>query len=263
MPELSGVETFWKLKADPLLADTPVIFVTSHQESALELEVLELGAVDFISKPINPALLKARVSTQLRLKLLTDDLRAAAGRDGLTGIANRRQLDQRLDNECRRALRSSSPLSLLMLDVDHFKAYNDHAGHLAGDEALKQVARTLADSARRAGELVARYGGEEFAVILPGVDAEAARTRAEEIRSSLEAKAIRHPQSKTAAVVTVSVGVSTLQSTANSAFSEEHLVQALIGHADAALYRAKREGRNRVCYEVCLYQPPPHSRSST
>jgi diguanylate cyclase (GGDEF)-like protein len=170
-------------------------------------------------------------------------------------------LDQRLDLECRRALRGGIPLSLLMIDVDHFKAYNDQAGHLAGDETLKVVARTLGDSARRAGELVARYGGEEFTVVLPGLGAEAARSRAEEIRMAMEGKRIPHPRSPTSSFVTFSVGVSTMQASAAASDNEGDAAQTLIRHADAALYRAKNEGRNRICFENCPYPSAALHRS--
>lgn len=262
MPGMSGIETFWKLKSDSLLQATPVIFVTSRRETDLEVEVLELGAVDFISKPVNPVLLRARVGTQLRLKLLTDELRRAAGRDGLTGIANRRQFDECIDAECRRALRGGTPLSLLLADVDHFKAYNDCAGHLAGDDALRKVALVLQNETRRAGELTARYGGEEFAIVLPGLDGEAARQRAEEVRSLIEARAIPHPRSSVGPVVTLSIGVSTLHLAADATPVDSSAARALIQHADNALYLAKKEGRNRVRYEACSYPFGPWTRQT-
>lgn len=254
MPEMSGIEMFWQLRADAAFANTPVIFVTSHHETHLQLEAFDLGAADFISKPINPALLKARVTTQLRLKLLTDQLRTAAACDGLTGLANRRRFDEHLDMECRRALGLGAPISLLLVDVDHFKAYNDHAGHLAGDDALRAVADTLSAHARRAGEMVARYGGEEFAIILPGLSADAARSRADEARQAVVAQAIPHPASEVASVVTVSIGVSTLCTPPGTPPpAGENAPRELIGHADRALYKAKQTGRNRICVENYLY----------
>lgn len=262
MPGMSGIETFWKLKSDTVLQAVPVIFVTSRRETELEVEVLELGAVDFISKPINPVLLRARVGTQLRLKLLTDELRRAAGLDGLTGIANRRQFDECVDAECRRAVRGGTPLSLLLADVDYFKAYNDCAGHLAGDDALRKVALVLQNQTRRAGELAARYGGEEFAIVLPGLDGEAARQRAEEVRSLIEAWAIPHPRSAASSVITLSIGVSTLHGAAEATPDDSSAAHALIQHADNALYVAKNEGRNRVRYEACVYSFGPWTRQT-
>ena len=174
-------------------------------------------------------------------------------RSFLTGIANRRRFDEWIDAECRRALRGGTPLSLLLADVDHFKAYNDSAGHLAGDDALCEVARVLQNETRRAGELAARYGGEEFVIVLPGLDGEAAGQRAEQVRARVEARSIPHPRSSVSPVVTVSIGVSTLHLEADAVPVDSSAARALIQHADKALYRAKNEGRNRVCYEACSY----------
>ena len=160
--------------------------------------------------------------------------------DGLTAVANRRRFDEALDLEWRRASRTGAPLSLVMLDLDYFKDFNDTNGHLAGDERLRQVAQALAGTLGRAGDLVARYGGEEFVVLLPGMAADDAWALAERLRQSVEALALSHNASQVSRVVTLSAGVAT-------AFAEEKTSPAaLVAAADAALYQAKREGRNRV-----------------
>ena len=160
--------------------------------------------------------------------------------DGLTGIANRRKFDAVLENEWNRSRRNASPLTLIMLDVDHFKAYNDHMGHHMGDECLRRIAQAIAASAKRAGDLAARYGGEEFAVILPGLTDDNARTVADNLCASIRALAIAHENSPTAQVVTISIGV------ASCVPSETHRAEGLVQSADANLYSAKRQGRNRV-----------------
>jgi diguanylate cyclase (GGDEF)-like protein len=167
-------------------------------------------------------------------------LERLSSQDGLTGVANRRRFDEALDLEWRRAARAESPLSLVMLDLDHFKAFNDTNGHVAGDERLRQVAQALVPAAGRAGELVARYGGEEFAVLLPGTSLEDAAAFAERLRAGVERLGLGHNASPVSRVVTVTAGVATT-------LPREHGSPAtLVAAADGALYRAKREGRNRV-----------------
>ena len=162
-----------------------------------------------------------------------------AREDALTGVANRRRLDESLEEEWRRAYRSGTSLALLLIDVDHFKPYNDRLGHLAGDNCLKEVAATLADVCKRAGEIVARFGGEEFAVLLPGVSRKGAETTAEIILRRVRELELPHPQS-VARVLTVSVGLAWLHP------HDGGTVQDLINTADRALYQAKSNGRNRV-----------------
>lgn len=139
MPGLSGFQVCAAMKADPALSDVPVVFVTGHSDSTFEVAAFELGAVDFISKPVSAPLVLARVQTQLRVKRLTDELRRVATTDGLTGVANRRQFDDVLGREWLRARRAGDPMALLMIDVDHFKLYNDRYGHPAGDSCLRKV----------------------------------------------------------------------------------------------------------------------------
>lgn len=168
-------------------------------------------------------------------------LLALAGVDGLTGLANRRSFDDRLAAEWRRALRSGAPLSMLLIDIDHFKQFNDSLGHMGGDKCLSAVARTIAESLQRSGDVAARYGGEEFVVILPDTDNEGAAMVAEKIRANVEERAIRHPTSKVSPVVTASIGVSTLYPRAYDR------IDKIVLQADTALYQAKERGRNKVC----------------
>jgi len=240
MPDMDGFEVCRRLKADPATRDTPIIFVTGHDDSAAEARGLELGASDFIGKPINPPVVRARVRSQLIVKAHVDLLRHFAYVDGLTGVYNRRHFDQQLDIERSRAKRSGGVLSVLMVDVDHFKRYNDHYGHQAGDDTLRRVASALRSTLKRPGDLVARYGGEEFACILPGTDLAGAQAVGEQLRAAVHALAIEHTASPSGTRVTISVGACTERlGTAGGA-------AALLQHADAELYRAKAEGRDRV-----------------
>ena len=168
-------------------------------------------------------------------------LRQLSAQDGLTGIANRRHFDEELDREWRRAIRAKSPLSLVMLDIDSFKPYNDQYGHQQGDECLKRVASTLKELLKRPGDVCARYGGEEFAVILPATTLEGGTRVAETLRAGIEALGIAHARSQGSGVITVSVGVS------SATPADEAGAPSLITRADEALYRAKQTGRNRVC----------------
>ena len=173
-------------------------------------------------------------------KQLEEELRQLTVEDSLTGVFNRRFFDETLAQEWRRMMRAGHPISMLMVDVDHFKHYNDTYGHIAGDVCLRQIALEMKRHMRRAGDIVARYGGEEFAVILPETDAETALSLAETLRDSVECLCLEHIGLVNESVVTISVGVSTLVPDAN------HTSLRLVAQADKALYRAKAEGRNRA-----------------
>lgn len=187
------------------------------------------------------------VSYRQSLQQVTEQLQQAnaqlqqqAHQDGLTGIANRRHFDQHLEHELQRASRHQQQLALLMLDIDFFKAYNDHYGHQAGDQALQQVAQLLQQQCRRQGELAARYGGEEFAIILPGAGEKECHTIAKRIQRDLKALAIMHQQSAVSSLLTLSVGFSSIWPT------PDHSADRLIAKADKALYQAKAAGRNSI-----------------
>jgi diguanylate cyclase (GGDEF)-like protein len=240
MPEMDGFETCTLLKSDHRTAQIPVIFVTSLNREAEEARGLEVGAIDFIAKPFSSAVIKARVRNHLELKQQRDILRDLSFLDGLTGLANRRRFDEFLDQEWRRGLRSRSPLSLILMDIDFFKAYNDAAGHLAGDDCLRRIAQFLASSAQRRGDLIARYGGEEFVCVLPDTDAAGARAMSENIQSLIAELALPHPRSTISPVVTLSLGVATRFASLGK--DSDTLIRA----ADQAMYKAKELGRNRI-----------------
>ena len=240
MPGMDGYAVCQRLKADEATRGIPVIFVTAHNDEAAETRGLDAGAVDFISKPINPRIVRARVKTHLTLKTQSDLLRQWVYTDGLTGLCNRRCLDERLATEWSRAARNASALSVVMLDVDFFKRYNDRYGHQAGDECLRRVASTLKAGLKRPADMVARYGGEEFICLLPDNDLDGAMQLAAQLGQDVFAQQIAHADSSVASVVTVSLGVCCAHPSAASGAAE------LLRRADAYLYQAKAAGRHTV-----------------
>jgi len=244
MPGMDGYEVCKQLKSEQSTRHIPVIFVTAHTDPAQETHGLNLGAVDFIAKPVNPDVVRARVKTHLTLKFQSDLLRQLVFLDGLTGVFNRRYFDQQIATEWARAVRSNAPLSLILLDVDFFKLYNDRYGHQAGDDALRTVAAALKACLKRPADLVARFGGEEFACILPETAFEDALVIANLLEQKTRELAIAHQSSTVDSVITISVGLATrIANTGNDATD-------LIGLADSLLYKAKHTGRGRVCSGV-------------
>lgn len=241
MDGIDGYEVCRRLKADAESRDIPVIFITAQGGEADEVRGLQLGAVDFIAKPINPVIVRARVQTHLTLKLQSDILRSMALLDGLTGVANRRKFDEQLLRDWRQSQREQTSLSLILVDVDHFKRYNDHYGHQAGDAALQAVARVLTSTLRRPHDLLARYGGEEFVGVLPNTGLSEAVELAERMQAGVRALNLEHSGSPEAQVVTISLGVATVVARSDLA------PQALVEAADQQLYAAKQAGRARVC----------------
>ena len=241
MDGMDGHEVCRRLKADSVTQGIPIIFITAQQQESDEVLGLELGAVDFISKPINPIIVRARVRTHLTLKLQNDLLRTMALMDGLTGVANRRKFDENILENWRLCFREQRPLSLILVDVDFFKRYNDRYGHQSGDGCLRSVAHALSEIVRRPYDLVARYGGEEFACVLPSTDLSGAVEIAEKMQERVRALGIEHSASDVDRVVTISLGVATLTPTNDIEF------QVLIEDADKQLYEAKKAGRARVC----------------
>jgi diguanylate cyclase (GGDEF)-like protein len=248
MPEMNGYEIIKLIKNNERTKDIPVIFITSKNEIEDEAIGLQLGAVDYIRKPFNIPIVRARVKTQLDLKLKTDLLERLVSLDGLTGIYNRRKVDEVLQNEWKRTSRSGSPLSIVLIDIDFFKRYNDNYGHTAGDECLRKVAQELQVCLKRPEDFVGRYGGEEFIVLLPNTIAEGAKHVAERLRKAIETLNLTHRYSSVADRVTISLGISTAipDTTCESpAF--------LLETADRMLYESKEHGRNRVrCKEISL-----------
>ncbi len=258
MPGMTGFEVLGAMRTHPLLEDVPVILITSQNSQEMEAAGLAKGAADFIAKPFHPAIVAARVNTQLRLKRALDRLRKLSSTDALTGVANRRTLDESLRQECMRAQRNRDPLSVIMLDVDHFKRFNDTYGHAAGDEALKAVAQAMQASANRPADLVARYGGEEFAAVLPGTDGSGAMTVSADLMQNVAHLKIPHVASETG-FLTVSVGIgcydqgSRIWDKASDGQGDPIVspvpavcATALLNTADKALYAAKQAGRARA-----------------
>lgn len=240
MPKMDGYEVCRRLKNQPTTKEIPVIFVTAKDESEDEARGLDLGAVDYIAKPFHNAVVKARVRTHVQLKIRTDMLEQLAMVDGLTGIANRRSFNENLDHEWKRAARSSRLVSLIMMDIDHFKAYNDNYGHGAGDDSLQRVAMALHSVLQRPSDMIARYGGEEFVALLPETDDKGAAEVAESFRRAVSGLSLPHAFSPVADHVTISLGHATRQA------SQNHSPQKLLEAADQALFKAKESGRNQV-----------------
>ncbi|MBI5165979.1 MAG: response regulator [Magnetospirillum sp.] len=240
MPDLDGFEVCARLKAERWTADIPVVFITGLGDIEAEMRGLEMGAVDYLTKPFSPPIVRIRVRNQIELKRARDRLARHALTDGLTGLANRRRFDEVLATEVSRLHRTGGILSVLLLDVDHFKKFNDTYGHPTGDECLKAVGQAIGSIITRSSDMAARYGGEEFACILPGTDHQGALAVAECIRRGIAALEICHRASTTADHVTVSIGSATA--------SREGLEspQGIVSLADEQLYLAKTSGRNRV-----------------
>jgi diguanylate cyclase (GGDEF)-like protein len=241
MPGMDGFSVCTRLKADSRTREIPVLFLTVLNGEGDEMRALEAGGIDFIPKPISHAVLCARVRNQLALKRTQDKLRNLSLLDGLTGIANRRRFDQYLELEWQRCTRSADPISVVMGDVDFFKAYNDGYGHGQGDECLRKVANIFSLALRRPADLAARYGGEEFVCILPETDAEGARIVAEQIMAGMARLGLPHAFSSAAEHVTVSVGVATALRP-----SPGQTARHLMEEVDQRLYQAKHLGRNRI-----------------
>jgi diguanylate cyclase (GGDEF)-like protein len=241
MPGMDGYEVCRRLKANPATAHVPVIFLTARTEVADEEQGFAEGAVDFIHKPMSPPIVLARVKTHLTLKAQADQLRKMAFVDGLTGVANRRYFNDIFDRSWRQCFREQQSLALFLIDIDHFKQYNDHYGHQEGDVCLQNVAQTLAMSLKRPQDVVARYGGEEFVCLLPATGFEEALRKAGEIVEAVHEKAIPHAHSSAADVVTISLGLAVCVP------CESQTPEDFIKQADACLYAAKHQGRNRHC----------------
>ncbi len=254
MPDIDGIKATRYIKESKFFKDIPIIMITALENVKVLQAAFDAGAMDFIKKPFTQIELLARVKSSLKLKFESDGRKEALEKleeankklqllsslDGLTGIANRRHFDIFLDREWRRSVRDGTPLSLLLIDIDYFKKFNDGYGHQAGDNCLKNVAKELSKIVHRPGDLVARYGGEEFVIVLGHTDIKAAADLAEKVRSGVEDMQISHEYSDGRSVVTLSLGVSCI--IPNDSSSPAGLIQ----EADKALYKAKKNGRNRV-----------------
>ena len=246
MPEVDGFKFCEILKSKFETKDIPIIFISSLSSPEQETRGLEAGAVDYIIKPFNASIVRARVHNHLELKRTKDLLRVLSQTDVLTGMANRRRLFELLDQVQDRSHRLQQPLSILLIDVDSFKQYNDLYGHIAGDVCLQRVAGVIQSSLRSVTDVAARYGGEEFCCVLENSDQELAIQIAERIRSSIEALQIPHLNSAVTGCVTASIGVAT------STLSHRIQHAQLLMNADKALYAAKDLGRNQVRHTLLL-----------
>ncbi len=259
MPEIGGIEATRDILSKEHLKDVPVIMITAKTDEDILEQAFKAGAMDYITKETSTTVFLARVRSALSLKKERDErkkreleimqsaaalkeanrrLKEQALVDGLTGIANRRRFDEELEQNFRIAKRNNSYLSLIMIDIDFFKPYNDYFGHLAGDDCLRKLANILKKNVRRPADLVSRFGGEEFTVILPETPAKGAYHVAEKLRKAVEEANILHPTSSVKDRVTISLGVSTFKGT-----MEKEVIK-LIEEADEALYRAKQRCRN-------------------
>ncbi len=249
MPGMDGREVLRRLKEQHLTKDIPVIFVTGKTEVDDEIRGLDLGAVDYISKPYRLPIVRARVRLHLAARRQAKLLEAQTLLDPVTEIANRRRYDMAIDAEWRRAQREGGPLTAVMADVDHFKSYNDRYGHGGGDEALRRVAAVLQEAIQRATDVAARYGGDEFSLILPSTDEEGAAIVVRRALTRMEHLSIRHADSSYG-FVTVSLGAATAHPRV------DQRVEELVAAADRALYRAKTAGGNRAEFEVLAAEMP-------
>jgi len=253
MPVMDGYEAARQMRQSLPDEWIPIIFLSSKEADQDLDRAIEAGGDDYLVKPVSFVVLNAKIralqrieSTRTKLLEISRELAAAnreleslSRQDGLTGIANRRYFDSYLLTEVKRASRERQPLSLILADVDHFKAFNDCYGHQAGDDCLRQVASTLKAVARRPADLAARYGGEEFAIVLPATAMEGAVDVAKSLARAIEEMAILHARSGVSPTISLSQGIASMIPAQDT--TPENVIQL----ADQALYQAKQQGRNR------------------
>ncbi len=237
MPQMDGFEVCRRLKADPMTKDIPVIFVTAKTDEESIEKAYDVGGSDYITKPFLPKELLARVKKELRIIELIEKLNKQATTDPLTGVYNRRFFMDSCQKNIALAKRKKEPLSILMIDIDHFKQINDTYGHAIGDEVIQKLSSIMQESQRKS-DVIARYGGEEFLILLPDTPYESAKEVAQKLRKKVEESFVEtHNDEKIR--FSVSIGVATI--------NKEDSCQKLMHNADKALYQAKESGRNRVC----------------
>lgn len=244
MPVVDGYQVCKELQGNTLTKHIPVVFVTAHTDEEAENYGLSLGAVDYITKPLRPAIVTARVRLHLELKRLKEVVSSRCTLDELTGLATRHTFDNTLQSVWNDALKNSSNMALLIADIDYFRALNDEYGSEIGDDCLKQVAKVVYDVAGRHCKLVTRYGGGEFAILFSDLSQDAAMSVAERVRQSVMTLGIEYTISQFKKYLSVSVGAGTMTPSADA--SATQLQRA----AEEALFRAKNQGRN-----CCVLNP--------
>ena len=241
MPEMDGYEVCKILKNNEQTKNIPIIFVTAKDSQEDEEYGLNLGAIDYITKPFKKTIVKLRVRNQIELKLKSDALEELSMYDGLTHIPNRRYFDEMFERRYKEALRQQENLVVIMVDIDFFKLYNDNYGHGKGDEALKKVAIALKDTLKRPNDFIARYGGEEFVVLLSGLTQESISVIANELLDAVRNLNIEHLYSKVQNKITISLGIFYKSKDLNIEKNE------MLASADGLLYKAKESGRDKFC----------------
>lgn len=240
MPDMDGYEVLAKLRDLDGTKDIPVIFITGLTNTEYEEKGLMMGAVDYITKPFQSTIVKARVKTHLKIVSYVRTIERLCMIDTLTELSNRRGFEYKINSEWMRAVKDKLPLSILMIDVDRFKMYNDTHGHQQGDLLLQELANVFVQTLERPADFASRWGGEEFAVLMPETELNCALCIAEQIRRNTERKVINCPDGRETSV-TISIGVNSISP------SPDDTIGMFISTADKALYMAKNSGRNKVC----------------
>ena len=238
MPDINGYDVCKRIKNNETIKNIPIIFITGRTSQEDEEYGLNLGAIDYITKPFNKAIVKLRIKNYLNLKIKNDMLEKLSMYDGLTNIRNRRFFDETFEKTFSEIKRDKKSLAVLMIDIDFFKPYNDNYGHGQGDETLRKVAKALEKTIKRASDFVARYGGEEFVILLKDINKDGVEAVANNLLNAIRELKITHEFSKIENYVTVSIGVSYYNSSSDITKLE------LLLKADETLYNVKNSGRN-------------------
>lgn len=238
MPEINGYDVCKRIKNNETIKNIPIIFITGRTSQEDEEYGLNLGAIDYITKPFNKAIVKLRIKNYLDLKIKNDMLEKLSMYDGLTNIRNRRYFDETFEKTFSEIKRDKKSLAVLMIDIDFFKLYNDNYGHGQGDETLRKVAKALEKTIKRASDFVARYGGEEFVILLKDINKDGVEAVANNLLNAIRELKITHEFSKIENYVTVSIGASFYNSSSDITKLE------LLLKADETLYSVKNSGRN-------------------
>ncbi len=238
MPDINGYDVCKRIKNNETIKNIPIIFITGRTSQEDEEYGLNLGAIDYITKPFNKAIVKLRIKNYLDLKIKNDMLEKLSMYDGLTNIRNRRFFDETFEKTFSEIKRDKKSLAVLMIDIDFFKPYNDNYGHGQGDETLRKVAKALEKTIKRASDFVARYGGEEFVILLKDINKDGVEAVANNLLNAVRELKITHEFSKIENYVTISIGASFYNSNSDVTKLE------LLLKADETLYNVKNSGRN-------------------